>query len=347
MLVTVGQQVTGMLGEQPFLGGDVLSPAAPFAKGLWEPHHPDELPAVLSAAVRLARTPPHGPVVVSLPMDVLVSAAPATAYAPVGWGRAPEPEPPEVAALVARLRLAERPVILVGDGVAHAGVADRVAALAERLGAPMLTEPWASRVAVHGNHALMAGPMPIFGADIRERLVRYDLAVAIGMPAFRLFGSSRGPTLDPRTAIVVLDEGPADLSAGVEPLLALEADLAATLDGVLDALGPADDVSRRRRDRAIAARAEGRRRARRAVPVGGGERITSADFARTVAAARRAARHRRRREPYLRSGAADGAGRARAGDVACPSRKRTRMGAAGRRRRGDRQPGAPGDLHAR
>jgi benzoylformate decarboxylase len=283
MLVTVGQQVTTMLGEQAFLGGDVLSPAAPFAQGLWEPHHPADVPHALAAAIRTACTPPFGPVVLSLPMDVLVSPAPDRPHTPVGWGRAPDPDAPEVDALVARMRLAERPAVLVGDGVAHAGVGAQVVALAERLGAPMLTEPWASRVAVHGNHALLAGPLPIFGADIRERLVRHDLAVAIGMPTFRLFGSSPGPTLDARTALVVLDVGPADLSSGVDPLLALEADLETTLDRVLAALGPGDDVSRRRRDRVIAARAAGRRRARRAVPAGGGERITSADFARGLA----------------------------------------------------------------
>ena len=158
-LVTVGQQVTGMLDEQPFLGGDVLSPAAPFAKGLWEPRRVADLPGVLTRAIRLARTPPYGPVVVSLPMDVLVTAAPAAAHVSAGWGRAAAPDAPEIAALALRLRQADAPVLLVGDGVAHAGVADRVVTLAERLGAPMLGEPWASRVAVHANHPTGSSPI--------------------------------------------------------------------------------------------------------------------------------------------------------------------------------------------
>ena len=157
-------------------------------------------------------------------------------------------------------------MLLVGDGVAHAGVADRVVALAERLGAPMLGEPWASRVAVHANHPLWAGPLPIFGAQIRERLAEYDLAVAIGMPTFRLFGSSPGPTLDLATELVVLDEGPAELSAGVDPVQAIEADLVLALDALIADLGPPDWRATARRARTVAARAAARRTARRAVP---------------------------------------------------------------------------------
>jgi benzoylformate decarboxylase len=283
VLVTVGQQVTGMLNEQPFLGGDVLSPAAPFAKGLWEPRRVEDLPWVLARAIRLARTPPYGPVVVSLPMDVLVSDAPDVAHTPVGWGRAPAPEAPEIAALAARLREAEYPVVLVGDGVAHAGVARQVAALAERLGAPMLGEPWASRVSVHANHPLWSGQLPIFGAEIRERLGANDLAIAIGMPTFRLFGSSPGPTLDAATALVVIDEGPPELSAGVDPVQAIEADLVVTTDALVAALGPADRRALARRDAVVARRAAARRALRRAVPVAQGPGITPAGFARGLA----------------------------------------------------------------
>jgi benzoylformate decarboxylase len=283
VLVTVGQQVTGMLNEQPFLGGDVLSPAAPFAKGLWEPRRVEDLPWVLARAIRLARTPPYGPVVVSLPMDVLVSDAPDVAHTPVGWGRAPAPEAPEIAALAARLREAEYPVVLVGDGVAHAGVARQVAALAERLGAPMLGEPWASRVSVHANHPLWSGQLPIFGAEIRERLGANDLAIAIGMPTFRLFGSSPGPTLDAATALVVIDEGPPELSAGVDPVQAIEADLVVTTDALVAALGPADRRALARRDAVVARRAAARRAQRRAVPVAQGPGITPAGFARGLA----------------------------------------------------------------
>jgi benzoylformate decarboxylase len=283
LLVTVGQQVTGMLHEQPFLGGDVLSPAAPFAKGLWEPRRVRDLPGVLTRSIRLACTPPYGPVVVSLPMDVLVSDAPTSAYVPAGWGRAPAPDALEIAALAVRLRRAESPVLLIGDGVAHAGVADKVTALAERLGAPMLGEPWASRVSVHANHPLWAGPLPIFGAQIRERLADADLALAIGMPTFRLFGSSPGPTLDLATELVVLDEGPAELSAGVDPIQAIEADLVLALDALLAELGSPDGRASARRAQTVAARAAAQRAARRAVSTGGAAGITPAWFARQIA----------------------------------------------------------------
>ena len=285
LLVTVGQQVTGMLDEQAFLGGDVLSPAAPFAKGLWDPRRVEDLPVAIAEALRCARTPPCGPVVVSLPMDVLVSASPTHPYTPLGQGVAPAPPAEAIAELAARASGAARPAVLVGDGVAHADVARQVVALSDRLGAPMLGEPWASRVAVHANASLWAGPLPIFGAQIRERLADYDVVIALGMPTFRLFGSSPGPTLSADTQLVVVDEGPAELSSGVRPVQTIRGSLDATLTGVLAALGPPDANAVARRAAAIAARATARSAARRAVGARGGDVITAPDFARAVAGA--------------------------------------------------------------
>ena len=286
MLVTVGQQVTGMLDEQAFLGGDVLGPAAPFAKGLWDPRRTSDLPAAISEALRCACTPPYGPVVVSLPMDVLVSAPPVDPHTPVGWGLAPAPSATAIAELAARAVGAEHPVLLVGDGVAHADAGPQVIALSDRLGAPMLGEPWASRVAVHANAALWAGSLPIFGAQIRARLAGHDLVIALGMPTFRLFGSSPGPTLAPETELVVIDEGPADLSSGVRPVQTIHGSLVATIAGVRAILGAPDARVGDRRTAAIAACALARRAARRAVVgAGGTTAITPTDFARGVAGA--------------------------------------------------------------
>lgn len=283
MLVTVGQQVTGMLDEQAFLGGDVLSPVAAFVKGAWEPRRVADLPVALSQALQAARTPPCGPVVLSLPMDLLVSAPPEHAHTPAAVCQAPRPEAQAIAELAARVLGAANPVVLVGDGVAHAGVGRQTVALADRLGAPMLGEPWASRVAVHANTPLWAGALPIFGAQIRERLAQYDLAIAVGMPTFRLFGSSPGPTLAAGTQLVVVDEGAADLSAGVRPVQVIQAGLAATLEGLLALLGAPDPVADARRARAVGDRAAARRAVRRAVGPGTADVITAADFARGVA----------------------------------------------------------------
>lgn len=284
MLVTVGQQVTTMLDEQAFLGGDVLSSARPFVKGVWDPRDPDALVAALPEALLLARTPPYGPVVVSLPMDVLVSDAPSRAHVPVGWGAAPSAQAHEIDALVAHLARAQSPALLVGDGVAHAAAGDLVCALSERLGAPMLGEPWANVVAVHANHALWAGGVPIFGTQIRERLDACDCVLALGMPTFRLFGSSPGPTLDPHTELLVLDEGPADLSAGVTPAVSICAQMRDTVQRVLEALGPQDSAARDRRRRAVASVGAGRRQARAGVGPNRVDCITPSTFARAIAA---------------------------------------------------------------
>ena len=118
-----------LLPSEPFLGGELVEVARPIAKGAWEAARPEDLPALLRRALRTALTPPRGPVVLSIPVDVQGAPAP-TAHRRVAIDA---PAPPPDAALdraAALLASARAPVVLAGDAVAHAGASD-AEALAE------------------------------------------------------------------------------------------------------------------------------------------------------------------------------------------------------------------------
>lgn len=285
LLVTVGQQVREMLPGAPFLGGDVVGLARPLVKGAWEAAAPDELPGLLSLAVRTALTPPRGPVVLSLPLDVQAAPAPEP-HRPEPPPAAPPPPGPALDRAAALLAAAAAPAVLAGDEVARSGGAAALAALAERLGAPIWGEPLPATVPLPTDHPLWRGPLPPFADRIRPLLGRHDVVLAAGMPVFRLFGWSPGPALPPATALVHLDVDPEEVGRVHEPAAGAVGDVAAGLRGLLERLGPPPSAARSLRDREAAAAADARRRARAEVArAASGERITPAAFARAVAAA--------------------------------------------------------------
>ncbi len=230
LLVTVGQQATGLLDEAPFLGGDVIGMASSVAKAAWEVPSPTELAAFYSRAVRTALEDPPGPVVLSLPLDVqygAVDEAPAPTPPPPA---APRPEPAAVAAVASRLEVARAPVILAGDAVRD-GAAD-VAALADALGAPIWGEPFAAQVGVPTDHPLYRGLLPGFAADIRDALSGHDVVLALGMPVFRCFGESPGPALRDGQALIHVEVDPAEIGRVIAPDLGVCADPAAMAEAL-------------------------------------------------------------------------------------------------------------------
>ena len=71
LLVTAGQQDRRMQLEEPLLWGDLVQMARPYTKWSYEISRPEDLPQAVRRAIKVAMTPPTGPVFLSLPMDVL------------------------------------------------------------------------------------------------------------------------------------------------------------------------------------------------------------------------------------------------------------------------------------
>lgn len=285
LLVTVGQQVTALRDAAPFLGGDVLSPVAGLVKWSGEVSRASEMPGALRAAVRAARTPPCGPVLLSLPMDVLADHAP-RAHEAVAAEDPPLPESGPLAAMAVLLDEAVRPAVLAGDGVAHEGASGLLARLAERLGAPVWGEPQSSRVPLAWDHPLWRGQLPPFAAQIRPALQGHDVVIALGMPVFRVFGDSPGPALIDGTQLLHVDVDPAEIGRTTTPAVGVCASVARTLERLLEALGPAPERVALRRDRTAGGVAVARRTALEGLP---GPRhdhtIGPADLCRAIAAA--------------------------------------------------------------
>ncbi|MFZ0600229.1 MAG: thiamine pyrophosphate-binding protein, partial [Roseiarcus sp.] len=115
LVVTAGQQDTRHLMTEPWLSGDLVALAAPVTKWAKELRRGDDVGPALRRAFSLARTPPCGPVFLSLPMDILdqeVNHPTPPASAPPRLG--PSPDAARLAEKLAGLD-PERVVVLLGD----------------------------------------------------------------------------------------------------------------------------------------------------------------------------------------------------------------------------------------
>lgn len=117
------------------MAGDLVAFAKPVTKWSTMVMEPSSLLRVLRRAIKIATTPPTGPVYVCLPQDVL--------DAPVVEEVRPTSFPstkvmPDEATLktgAIMLAAAQKPMIFVGDGVAFSGAQDELTRVAELLGA--------------------------------------------------------------------------------------------------------------------------------------------------------------------------------------------------------------------
>ncbi len=137
-------------------------------------------------ALRVATAFPPGPVHLDLPADETTREAEVPMAEPPLRPRiiAPAPSPGGLDEAVEMLGRARRPILLVGLGVLWCGARGEVIALAERLGAPVLTTA-KCKGTIPEDHPLSAGCI-IGGLIERELVDEADLIVTLGLDAVEL-----------------------------------------------------------------------------------------------------------------------------------------------------------------
>lgn len=184
LILLVGQVERRDLRRNAFQEIDYQVMFRGIAKWIGEATEPDQVPELIARAYAMAMGGVPGPVVLSLPEDVLAMECaaplpPATLPAPV------PPAPAEVARLAAMLRAAERPILLAGHGLDTPGYgsADGRAALRA------FAEAWQLPVAVSfrrqdlfpNDHPLYAGDLGLRNPDAqRAAFAEADLVLALG-----------------------------------------------------------------------------------------------------------------------------------------------------------------------
>jgi benzoylformate decarboxylase len=143
-------------------------------------------------------------VFLSLPVDLQMEPVPQQPLKDAGhfvgtghpWAVMPPPldahvRPPEasIRQAAALLAAAENPAILAGSRITDREAMAELVAVAELLGAPVLTESGTThgRLAFPSDHPLNGQGLPLWSPEVRRRLEEFDTLLVVGMDLFRQY----------------------------------------------------------------------------------------------------------------------------------------------------------------
>ncbi len=179
LILLVGQVEKRDLRRNAFQEIDYTRMFGGIAKWVGEATHPDEVPELIARAYAMAMQGVPGPVVLSLPEDVL--AEPCAAPVPPATLPAPAmPAPADAARLAVLLRAAERPILLAGHAFDRPGGREALQRFAETWNLPVAVS-FRRQDLFPNAHDLYAGDLGLRNPDAqRAAFAEADLVIALG-----------------------------------------------------------------------------------------------------------------------------------------------------------------------
>ena len=165
MFVAVGQVERAYRGREAFQEIDQVESLGRLAKWAAEPRTAADVVSAMTEATRQALTGRPGPVLLSLPEDLLDEVMPEDAVVDTGRPGAARATDDEIRAVIEFLASAERPVILAGGGILRARTSTELTRFAELLQVPVIAA-WRRADVISNDHPLFLGH-----GRIRRRLV--------------------------------------------------------------------------------------------------------------------------------------------------------------------------------
>src|SRR4051794_36945849 len=244
MVAITGNVPSALIGKDAFQEIDINGITLPMTKHNYLVRNADELPRVIAEAFHIARSGRPGPVHVDITKDALQQETAAVhpsedeviAGLP-GFRPTLEGNYKQLKLAAAEIGAAQRPVILAGHGVLHAGAEAELQAFAEKINAPVA---WTllGVGALDERHPLAYGFMGMHGwKHVNRAIQSADLLFAVGMRFDdRVTGNVR--TYAPYARIVHVDIDPAEIGKNV----AVEVPIVGDAKRVLRALTPMVDA---------------------------------------------------------------------------------------------------------
>ena len=218
------------------MAADLVSMARPVTKWATRVVDPGSVLRVLRRAIKIAATPPMGPVFVCLPADVLD----APNQEPIGPTSFPTtevaPAPAELERVADLLVDARHPMIIVGDGVAYAHAQDELTRVAELLGA----EVWgadAGEVNISSMHPLYKGALGhMFGGSSSKLTTKADAVLIVGTYVFPEVFPNLEDVFAPEAKIVHIDLNAYEIAKNFPVHMGIVSNPKLTLAGLAEVL---------------------------------------------------------------------------------------------------------------
>jgi acetolactate synthase-1/2/3 large subunit len=229
MVVLLGHVETEWLYREAFQEVDLAAFYAPITKWSATATRADRLPELVHRALRIATTGRPGPVMISLPADIL-SEELSGDYPPVPLSPAPDPSEADLKRVAERLRAASRPVIIAGGGARRSR--EELVSVAERYGAGVYAA-FRRQDVFPNDHPLYLGHLAL-GAPLGtlEALKDANLVLVAGCRLSEV--TTQSYTLPASgTEVLQIDIDPASIGATVPVSFGLVADCKKALAGLV------------------------------------------------------------------------------------------------------------------
>jgi benzoylformate decarboxylase len=229
LVVTSGQNDTRLLQYDPHLSGDIVGMAKIYTKWCTEIVHAEDIAATLQRAFKMAMQPPMGPVLVSIPQNVLGQDVdfhyrPNTVVYP---RLRPDKEALSLAQKI--LQEAKRPVLLVESGVERCNALEEVVRFAELTGSRVY-QSWMADVNFPVTHPLYLGDLDPTSPPARDVFKEIDVLIGVGCSLFAQGFFNPEPTLPPNARIIQIDENPWEIGKNFPVDCGIQGDLKSALD---------------------------------------------------------------------------------------------------------------------
>jgi acetolactate synthase I/II/III large subunit len=229
-----GAQGRGVLQDSSSHGLQIVEMSRHITKLAAEVASASSLPHMLRRAIATAMSGRKGPVVLTLPIDVMTT--PVTAPRVGGSITMGNMVAGETLDEISELLLgAERPLILAGSGVRGNGAPARLRAVAERFSCPVATTPKAKGV-FSETHPLSLGVLGLGGHRSARRYLDsgVDVVLAIGTSLGDMATDGFAPSLQASRALIHVDIDARQVGKSYSPTHAIVASAAELLGGLAE-----------------------------------------------------------------------------------------------------------------
>lgn len=234
LVCITGQVPCSLLGTDAFQEADTISMTMPISKWNYQVTQASEIPSAIARAFYIARSGRPGPVVIDISKNAQVEEFDFS-YKPCIYLRSYKPHPEldlaQVDQAVQMINAAEKPLLLVGQGVKLANAESKLLEFAEAAGVPMASTLMGIS-AVPSNHPLFVGNLGMHGnLAANEMTQNSDLIIAVGMRfSDRVTGDVKNYA--PHAKIIHIDVDAAELNKNIKADLPIHADAADALEAM-------------------------------------------------------------------------------------------------------------------
>lgn len=225
------------------MAGDLVAMAEPVTKWSAMVVDPSSLLRMVRRAIKIAATPPCGPVYLCVPQDILdadISEAIYPTHIPKLAGKASDQE---VQSMVSLIEQSSNPIILAGDGVAWSNANASLIQLAEMIGARVYMADGGD-INMPEDHPLYFGSTGhMFGEASLPITTNSDCIIAIGCYLLPEVFPNLADIFSPSAKVLHLDSNPFNIAKNHRVDLSLVGEINGLISQIVESLAQASEAT--------------------------------------------------------------------------------------------------------